>query len=765
MGIFPDGLPYCIAYIKQCQNGGEWVQSHKIPVEILNKKIKNKHGDFIESSVIYPYMEDKGGVFCYKARFEWEDLSTEKGRDKDFRYYSIINGKAKASLSRSSFYPVFRADEIAKLDRNITLVFVEGEKAAKCQLAKITEGAGYFFTTTIDFKKTDFTAVKRFKNILIVPDKDETGENKSLSLKAILSHARIIEPPEELPHKGDIADLEWESGLDLYLETAEDFLYDNSEKERIEAVIESIDGYTFSFDFKSKMLLANTEEAKQFTIIKEHKQAAELVTIAFKENVIYCDAEKKFFYFNGNVWLELVSIIDAVLSVLYGVSKVIFAGSDNKEMITVLKTISKKGYADAVIGILKQKNEIYMKQVQWNHNQTGKWVLKDEIIMLNKNGTIKGRKGERGEYFNNPLPYTKDQIIKAPEPTKYIEDLKIYFPDEKTRETGEYLLSVLFSGDVGFKKVPIMVGLSDTGKSTLLKALGHGVFPGLFDTINAEVVCPAERKYDNGEAPSPQLVKLIDHRVLGVFEIEQGRRAATGLLKTVSGGDPITARRLRENPITFNPSAYIVLCTNYLPSFGGGDSAFCNRLIILPFTNPIPITSQRTQEEIIEEFRDEAPGIIKRMIHHYKELVMDHGRIIPESDQCMVRKNKYIKTNDDIGLFITTCLDVNMDKEYEEPLESVARVYRSFFSLSEKEAKNSKISKLLINRMEEIESGRKRDKGSQKLIGVLKNVKLKEEYKNVHNSVDELDVSPAEYKPENDPKYHNDNSDQYNVYQ
>ena len=765
MGIVPVGLSYYIVYLSECQNGGEWVHNRNIPIEILNKKIKNKHGNFIESSVIYPYMEDKGGVFCYKARFDWEDLSTDKGRDKEFRYYSMINGKAKASLSRAAYYPVFRADEIAKLDRNVTIVFVEGEKAATCQLAKITEGGVYFFTTIIDSKKTDFTAVKRFKNILILPDKDDTGEGKALELKAILSHARIIEPPDELPEKGDIADLSWDGGLDLYLETADDYLYDNSEKERISSVIESIDKYTFTFDLKNKMMLANTEEAKQFTIIKEHKQATELVTIAFKDNVIYCDAEKKFFYFNGNTWSELISIIDAVLSVLYGISKIIFSGNDNKEMISVLKTISKKGYADAVIGILKQKNEIYMKQVSWNHSQAGKWVLKDEIIFLNKAGEIKGRKGERDEYFNNPLPYTKEQIVTADEPKKYIEDLKIYFPDEKTRETGEYLLAVIFSGDIGFKKVPIMVGLSDTGKSTLLKALGHGVFPGQFDTITAEVVCPAERKYDNGEGPSPQLVKLIDHRVLGVFEIEQGRRAATGLLKTVSGGDPITARRLRENPITFNPSAYIVLCTNYLPSFGGGDGAFCNRLIILPFTNPIPKNNQRTQEEIIQEFKNEAPGIIKRMITHYKALVMDYNRIIPESNQCMVRKNKYIKTNDDIGLFITTCLEVDMDKEYEESLDSVSRVYRSFFSFSEKEAKNSAISKLLINRMEEIESGRKRDKGSQKLIGILKNVRLREEYKNIHNSVDEFDVSPESYKPEDDPKYHNDNSDQYNLYQ
>ena len=439
-------------------------------------------------------------------------------------------------------------------------------------------------------------------------------------------------------------------------------------------------------------------------------------------------------------------------------------------MISVLKNISKKGYADAVIGILKQKHEIHMKQVQWNHDQAGKWVLKDEIITLDRNGNIIGRPGKRDEYFNNPLPYTKHEIKNADEPVKYLKDLEIYFPDEKTRITGEYILSVLFSGDIGFKKIPIMVGLSDTGKSTLLKALGHGVFPGLFDSIPAEVVCPASRKYDSGEGPSPQLVKLIDHRVLGVFEIEQNRRAATGLLKTVSGGDPITARRLRENPITFNPSAYIVLCTNYLPSFAGGDAAFCNRLIILPFTNPIPIKNQRTQEEIIQEFKSEAPGIVKRMIKHYKELIMDHNRQIPESEQCTVRKRKYIKTNDDIGLFISTCLTVDMDDEEAiERLDHVAILYRAFFSLSEKEAKNSKISKDLINRMEEIESGRLRDKSSKKLIGILKNVKIKEEYKNIMFSSDEVDVSPNDYKMSDDPRFkklnNSQNSDLFAPYQ
>ena len=303
-----------------------WVKQHKIPVEISNKKAKNKHGALLEISLVYPYMEDKGGNFCYKCRYDWEDLSTEKGRDKTFRTYHIVNGKVKTGFPRNGYYPLFRADELAKLDRKTTIVLVEGEKAATCKLAEKAEAQGYFFTCAINEKKTDYETLKLFRDVVIIPDKDTTGEEKGLELKALLPHARIIESPEELPEKGDIADLVWTDGLDLYIETAEEVVYDNSEKERLSAVINSIEKYTFEFSFNSKMHLATTEEAKQFTILKEHKQAAELVTLAFKENVIYCEAEKKFFYYNGNVWIELISIIDAVLSVIYDISKVVFQG-------------------------------------------------------------------------------------------------------------------------------------------------------------------------------------------------------------------------------------------------------------------------------------------------------------------------------------------------------------------------------------------------------------------------------------------------------
>ncbi len=730
------------------------MKSHNIPVEISNKKAKNKHGVLLKDPIVYPYMEDKGGNFCYKCRYNWDDFLSDKGYDKTFRTYHMVDGKVKNGFPRSNYYPLFRADELAEIDKKTIVVLVEGEKAALCYLAELAESQGCFFTCAISVKKTDYSKLKQFKDVVIIPDNDEIGFKNALELKAILPHARIISPPDDLPEKGDIADLVWDEGLDLYIDTAEDYVFDNGEKERMEVVINSIDSYTFEFTLNNKIHISTSEEAKQFTILKEHKQAADLVTLAFMNNVLFCEAEKKFFYFNGNVWNELIGIIDAVLCVIYDVSKIVFIGKNNKEMISVLKNISKKGYADAVIGILKQKHEIHMKQIPWNHQQAGKWILKDEVITLSKTGKIIGRKGKPEEYFNNPLPYTKDEIINADEPERYLKDLKIYFPDDNTRRTGEYILAIIFSGDIGFKKIPILVGLSDTGKSTLLKSLGNSVFPGLFDSIPAEVICPAFKKYDSGESPSPQLVKLIDHRVLGVFEIEQNRRAATGLLKTISGGDPITARRLRENPITFNPSAYIVLCTNYLPSFTGGDAAFCNRLIILPFTNPIPLKQQRTQEEIAAEFKEEAAGILKRMIRHYKELVLDHNRQIPESDQCKVRKKKYIKNNDDIGLFISTCLVIDMDdEEAVERLDHVAILYRAFFSLSEKEAKNSKISKDLINRMEEIESGRIRDKSSKKLVGVLRNIKIREEYRNIMFSSDEENVAPDEYKISKDPRF------------
>ena len=229
---------------------GGWVKNYRIPEKITQKKAKNPAGELISDPIVFPYFEEKGTAFCYKCRFDWEDPDHKKGRGKTFRsYYIDGNGVVKTGFPRNGYYPVFRANEVSELHPKTTIIFVEGEKKVVCDLAADTERLGFFFTCVLSEGKTNFDFIRKFTDVIIIPDNDDAGRKKAIALKAYIPHAKIIEPPPELPESGDIADLEGWDGESLmgYIETAGEVEVDNSAEKRVAKTLEHIDEYSLGF--------------------------------------------------------------------------------------------------------------------------------------------------------------------------------------------------------------------------------------------------------------------------------------------------------------------------------------------------------------------------------------------------------------------------------------------------------------------------------------------------------------------------------------
>jgi putative DNA primase/helicase len=66
-------------------------------------------------------------------------------------------------------------------------------------------------------------------------------------------------------------------------------------------------------------------------------------------------------------------------------------------------------------------------------------------------------------------------------------------------------------------------------------------------------------------------------------ETEDGRRLAESLVKELTGGDTIRARRMRENFFEFAPTHKLILSTNHKPAVRGGDNGIWRRIRLVPF--------------------------------------------------------------------------------------------------------------------------------------------------------------------------------------
>src|SRR5207237_1181559 len=111
-----------------------------------------------------------------------------------------------------------------------------------------------------------------------------------------------------------------------------------------------------------------------------------------------------------------------------------------------------------------------------------------------------------------------------------------------------------------------------------------------------------------GDAHPTERADLFGKRLVVCNETEEGRRLAEALVKDLTGGDRIRARRMREDFWEFAPTHKIILCTNHKPKIRGTDHAIRRRVRLVPFT--AAIADHQEDKRLPEKLRAELPGIL-----------------------------------------------------------------------------------------------------------------------------------------------------------
>ncbi len=121
-----------------------------------------------------------------------------------------------------------------------------------------------------------------------------------------------------------------------------------------------------------------------------------------------------------------------------------------------------------------------------------------------------------------------------------------------------------------------------SGKSTLLEgvksALGSYATTADFESFL--------QKRDSG--PRPDIARLAGARFVASVEVDDGKRLASGLVKTLVGGDTIVARFLYGKEFEFRPRFTLWLAANDEPRVRDDDEALWRRIRQVPFDQSIP---------------------------------------------------------------------------------------------------------------------------------------------------------------------------------
>jgi putative DNA primase/helicase len=142
-------------------------------------------------------------------------------------------------------------------------------------------------------------------------------------------------------------------------------------------------------------------------------------------------------------------------------------------------------------------------------------------------------------------------------------------------------------------------------------ANGKGVFLSTLRWIWADyaAVAPMEMFVESRNERHPtELAFLRAVRLVIAQETERNQRWAESKIKTLTGGDPITARYMRMDFFTYEPQFKLMIAGNHKPSLRGVDEAIRRRLHLIPFTVTIPPGER--DPALFEKLKKEGPGIL-----------------------------------------------------------------------------------------------------------------------------------------------------------
>jgi putative DNA primase/helicase len=174
-----------------------------------------------------------------------------------------------------------------------------------------------------------------------------------------------------------------------------------------------------------------------------------------------------------------------------------------------------------------------------------------------------------------------------------------------SRELVEFVqraMGYTLTGDTSGQCLFFCYGTGANGKSTFLETvravLGEYSQQSEFSTFLAR----------QNESVRNDIARMAGVRFVAAIEAGEGRRLNEPLIKTLTGGDTVTARFLFKDYFEFRPQFKLWLAANHKPIIRGTDNAIWRRIRLIPFTVTIP-ESER-DPRLAMKLRAELPGIL-----------------------------------------------------------------------------------------------------------------------------------------------------------
>lgn len=219
-----------------------------------------------------------------------------------------------------------------------------------------------------------------------------------------------------------------------------------------------------------------------------------------------------------------------------------------------------------------------------------------------------------------------------------------------TGETREHALIFLY-------------GPGGNGKSVFLNTISR--IMGDYATTSAMETFTSSR-FDKHPT---DLALLRGARLVSASETEEGRAWAESRIKQMTGGDPISARYIRQDFFTYLPQFKLTIVGNHAPALANVDDAARRRFKIVPFV----VKPEVPDRDLETKLKAEWPAILQWMIEGCLSW-QENGLEPPESVKAATAE--YFGSQDLTALWLEECTTLEVDNEMM--FETSANLFKSW---------------------------------------------------------------------------------------
>ncbi len=337
---------------------------------------------------------------------------------------------------------------------------------------------------------------------------------------------------------------------------------------------------------------------------------AERLAQRYGDNIRYVAEWGRFLVWDGKRWvmdseehLRIKHLAKQTVRTIYGEAEKAEQDTERKAIANHAKASESNNRIRGMVDSLKSEPFVAVQVKQ----------LDGDPYLLNvNNGTLNLRTGElqahkRADLITKIAPVDYHEDATAPTFEAFLREI---LPSEPVQGFMQRVIGYSLNGTTEEHKLPILHGAGANGKGTLLNTILAVV--GDYGMQAANELLMARRN-----SHTTDLTDLFGKRFVINQETEQGQRLNESLVKQMTGGDRIRARRMRENNWEFQATHTLMLATNHKPVIRGTDNAIWRRLRLVPFTVEIPEHEQ--DHKLPEKLMAELPGILAWAVRGHME--------------------------------------------------------------------------------------------------------------------------------------------------